>query len=404
MMIIINRTETQISGSVNGKQFGVSFDEQKYQKMLELQTKANTAATMDELKAIVDEFTPLTEESYKTIVETKTPFIVVNPHTNKFHLRWNDKVSSNPLPKELVDRILKSVEKNIPIDPLIKCIARFMRVVKGRPAYTVERAKLFAQYIDAPYTNQELKAQLLEKGLAESVAHERATTPQVAITQEGLLVCYKVSREIRERYDLNEDEEVVKKSRYKKSVDPDTGLVSYAEPEFVEDRLFEPWIMGNRGDEFFSGDKPGHFIRVGLPHYLDSWDKVSTPGSKGLHCGGLKYIAGYQQEGSVTHNIFVDPMDIHTIAGLGNGNDGAMTVKRYFVHSSFAGVNKNIYHSSEYAALTDKEYADLIKEAVEANEMKKSELDDLLGEATALGDISSDSRGAGQGTSASAIL
>lgn len=404
MMILINRSETQISGSVNGKQFGVSFDEQKYQKMLELKTKADSVSTMEELKAIVEEFTPLTEESYKDLVETKTPYIVVNKHTNKFYLRRADKISSQPLPQIFVNRILKSVEKNIDITPLIKCWARYMRPIKGRPVYNLQQAKLFAEYIDAPYTNETLRQELLTKGYATSVAAERATTPQVSITQEGLLVCYKVSKEVLERYELNEDEDVVTKSRYKKSVDPDTGLVSYDEPKVMEERLFKPAIMGDRGDAFNSGDKLGHFIRVGQAHWLDKWEQVSTPGSKGLHCGGLRYIAGYQQEGTVTHYIFVDPMDIHTIAGLGCGNDGAMTVKRYFVHASFAGVNRSIYHSSEYAKLTDAEYALLVKEAVEANEMKKSELDDLLEQTKSLSNISNGMADGNPASNAGSIL
>lgn len=404
MMIIINRTETLITGSVDGKQFGVSFDEQKYQNMLRLQQKSNEVQTVEELKAVVEEFEPLTQENFKEQVETICPYIVVNKHTNKFYLRYANTVSSRPLPQVFVDKILKSVEKNIPIDPLIKCWARYMRPVKGKPAYNQEQAKLFTQYIDAPYTNAKLKAELIAKGYAEKVATERATTSQVSITQEGLLVCYKVSREITVRYELNEEEEVITKSRYKKSVDPDTGLVSYDEPQFVEERLFEPYIQGKNGDAFYSGDKLGHFIRVGLTHYLDSWDKVSSPGHKGLHCGGLRYIAGYQQEGTVTHNIFVDPMDIHTIAGLGNGNDGAMTVKRYFVYGSFAGVNKNLYHSSEYAKLTDAEYAQLVQEAVSDSQMKKDELDELLKETKALGYAGSDIQGGTNPVSSGTIL
>lgn len=126
--------------------------------------------------------------------------------------------------------------------------------------------------------------------------------------------------------------------------------------------------MGQGGDEFNSGEKKGHFIRVGQKHWLDSWDQVSTPGRKGLHCGGLSYISGYQTEGTVTHNIFVDPADIHTVA---TSSDGAMTVKAYFVFSSFAGPNKNIYHSSKYAELNDAEYQKLIQEVVEQAKMKK---------------------------------
>lgn len=387
MMIIVNVVGDFITGSVNGKPFGVSFDQKKYEEMLALQTRAAQAKDLAELQSIVDDFEPLTMENYKEIVEYKsTQFIYVNKHTNRFYLKYGDKISKESLPQAFVDRIVKSVEKNIDIKPLIKCWARFMRPVPGRPAYSTERAKLFAAYIDADYVNEGHIDELMKSaGVAQSIARAMATTKQVAITQEGLLVCYKVSREIRHRFELNDDEEVVQKSRYTKQVDPDTGLVTYKEPEFMEERLFEPWIMGQGGDAFYCGEKPGHFIRVGQLHFLDSWDKVSSPGHKGLHCGGLRYIQGFQQEGSVTHNIFVDPMDIHTIAGLGTGSDGAMTVRRYFVHSSFAGPNKNIYHSSSYAELTDAEYAKLVQEAVEATEAKKGELAAILDQAKALG-------------------
>lgn len=384
MMIIVNRIGDSITGSYNGKPFGVSFSEEKYAAMKALETKANSVSTMEELKAIVEEFEPLTHESYKELVETASPFIFVNKNTNKFYLKTGDKISSKPLPKALVNRILDSVDKKIDVLPLVKCWTRFLRPVKGRPEYTQARAQDFAAYLDSTYTNTQLVDELISKGLSEEVATERATTKQVAITQEGLLVCYKVSTEIRIRYDLNENEEVVQKSRYKKTVDPDTGLVTYDEPEYVEDRLFEPVVMGQTGDAFYSGDKLGHHIRVGKVHYLPHWSQVGYPGSKGLHCGGLKYIHGYQQEGTVTHNIFVDPMHIYGIAGLGYGNDGAMTVKQYFVHSSFAGPNRSIYHSSEYAKLTDAEFKALLEQVITETGELKNNADNALEEAKAL--------------------
>lgn len=392
-MIIINRQGEFITGSVNGQQFGVSFDEEKYRTMVDLRDRADDASDMEELKAIVEEFLPLTKESFKEIVETASPYIHVNKSTNKFYLKYGDKVSSQPLPQVFVDKILKSVEKNIDVTPLIKCWARFMRPIPGRPAYTLERATAFAKYIDADYLNQDIVEKLTaEEGLSHEAAKARATTKQVAITQEGLLVCYKVSREIKTRFELDEETEDVKvKSRYGKTVDPDTGLVTYNTPDYVEDRLFEPFVMGKSGNEFFCGEKLGHFIKVGHVHYLDNWNKVSSPGSKGLHCGGLEYIKGFQsQTDSVTHNIFVDPMDIHSVAT--HHADGAMTVKRYFVHSSFAGPNKSIYHSSKYAAITDAEYAILVEEAVEATKMKAAELESLLDEGKALINVGRESK------------
>lgn len=389
MMILVNVSGDQISGSYNGIPFGVSFDQKKYQAMLDLKDRADNATDMAELQAIIEEFKPLTEESYKDLVETVCPYVFANKHTNKFYLSYNGKISSKAIPQVLVDRMIKSVEKQIDINPLVKFWVRFMR----NPNFSDSKAKLVAEYISAPYVNQAYLSELVDKkGLNEKVAREKATSPQVSITKEGLLVGYKVSREVRKKYELNGDEDVVQKSRYTPSVDPDTGMVTYAEPDAAEDRLFEPPCMGQGGDAFFcefNGQaKEGHFIRVGGLHYLDDWKKVDCndlrSGVKGLHVGGLSYIAGYQTDGTVTHNVFIDPMDIGAIVGLGAGNDGAMRVRRYFVYSSFIGVNRNIYHSSTYAALTDAEYEKMVAEAVAATEMTKKELDAQLDEKHAI--------------------
>jgi len=378
-MITINVTGEKdslvISGSINGIPFGVSFDEQKYQEMQRLQEEAGKVQTMEELKAIVDKFMPLTKESYKEVVETACPYIYVNKHNNKFYLKYNNVMSKEELPQAFVDKILTCVEKNLTVTPLIKCWVRFLR----NPNYSAKKAALFAEYINAPYVNQELVDQLLKEGLSLQIATQRATTTQVSITMEGLICGYKVSREVLHRYELNEDEDVVTKSRYKKHVDPDTGLVTYDEPQFAEDRLFEPAVMGKNGDEFFCGDNKGHFIKVGQIHYLESWDQVdcrdSVTGVKGLHVGGLRYIQGYQTEGTVTHNVLIDPMDIGAIVGLGTGNDGAMRVRRYYPISTFNTANRTIYHSSTYAAMNDAEYAAAVQEAVEKTRAAHEEID-----------------------------
>lgn len=384
-MIIINRIGDCISGSFNGQQFGVTFDEQKYQNMLGLQAQAAAATTVDELKSIIEQFEPLTEESYKELVEAGSPYLVGNKHTNKFYLKYGGAVSSKPLPKVMVDKITKSIEKGIDITPLVKCWVRFLR----NPNYSDAKAKKFADYINAPFLNTEKANQLqTDKGLTREVAEALATTTQVGITMEGLLAGYKVSAEVLKKHILNEDEEVIQRSRYTKKVDADTGLVTYDSPEYVEERLFEPAIQRNGGDEFFCGSKAGHFIRVGQVHFLDSWNKVNCDdrqsGVKGLHVGGLNYIRGYQGEGTVTHEVFIDPMDIGAIVGLENGSDGAIRVRRYFVYRSFAGANKQIYHSSEYAKITDAEYATMVEEAVKLTQAKQDELADILGEQKAL--------------------
>ena len=126
--------------------------------------------------------------------------------------------------------------------------------------------------------------------------------------------------------------------------------------------------MGTGGDAFFCEGtngytKPCHFIKVGCTHRLPSWDDVNTNDRrscvKGLHFGGLEYIDMISGE---IHNIFVDPMHIGAVP---DDETGASRCLQYFVHSSLAGVNGSIYHSSTYAAKTDAEWAEMRKKIVE---------------------------------------
>ena len=141
-------------------------------------------------------------------------------------------------------------------------------------------------------------------------------------------------------------------------------------------------MMGSSGDAFYCEGpngyaKPGHFIKVGCTHRLPDWSYVNTDDNrscvKGLHFGGLQYINCYSGE---IHNIFVDPMHIGAVP---DDNTGAIRCLQYFVHSSLAGVNGSIYHSSTYAAKTDQEWEEMRKEAVEAyTECMDSCQDDII--------------------------
>lgn len=364
MMIIVNRpTADVISGSFNGKPFGVAYTEPKWNAMKDVERRANAVETVDELKPLLDEFELLTVESYKHMVETASPHIWVNPATNQFFLKLNSAVISNqPLPKAFVDRILTSVDKKIEVLPIIKAWVRFLR----NPNYSATKARKLAEYINATYLNQAMVSELIEKGLSHEAAVARATSQQVAITIEGILVCYKVSEEVDWKFTLDADtEEVMKKARYTPTVDDITGTVTYDTPQFVEERIFRPAYQKDRGDAFYCGDALGHIIKVGKVHYLPSWDMVdcndSTSAVPGLHVGNLDYIRGYQNEGTVTHYVYVDPMHIGAIVG---GSDGAMRVKQYQPFASFAGPNKGIYHSSKYAAHTDAEYTQMMADAI----------------------------------------
>jgi len=378
-MITVNQIGNSITGSINGKPYGVNFSQEKYDQLVALQKQSMEVDTMEEFNSIVDQFVAATTQSFDETVATVHPNIHVNQTTGKFYLKEGDKVSKFPMPQSFVDRILKSVDKNIDVTPLIKLWTRILR----NPNLTAKKAKRLTNYVAKTYVDQELVAELVKEGVSKEVAVERATSYQVSVTQEGLLVTYKVSREIKHRYEFDENGNKVVVPRYtpNKTIDDITGVVTVEEnlPQYVEDRIFEPAVVGQSHDAFFCGDKLGHVIRVGQRHFLEKWDQVNTNDDqscvKGLHVGNLDYIRGYQNSGTETHNIFVDPMYVGAVTDDGSG---ALRVKEYFVFSSFAGVNKSIYHSSKYAAVTDAAYAQMRIEAIEASNKLKAEVDQQI--------------------------
>ena len=72
------------------------------------------------------------------------------------------------------------------------------------------------------------------------------------------------------------------------------------------------------------------------------------------------------------------------IGAVPDDTDGAIRCKQYFVHSSLAGVNGSIYHSSSYAALTDAEWDAIRAEAVQAKSEAKAQCDREVAEINAL--------------------
>ncbi len=385
-MISINRIGDSITGSYGDSTFGIPFSEEVWKQMQELEEKSNSVKSVKELKELYKKLEALTKSDMKILVETECPDIFVNKNTGEFFLKVGKKVTSVPMPTTLVDRIKDSIDKGVDISPIVKLWTRWLRnpVLRKKEAQ-VQRdfSERMFTYIDAFYCDGDRVNKLMEEeGLSREVAIERATVRQVKITQEGLLCTYKVSREIRVKYALDEDDNVVTKDRFSKSIDPDTGHVTYNEPDHVEDRLYEPTIMGKGGDAFYcegpNGFKePGHFIRVGCEHRLPEWSMVNTNNNascvKGLHVGGLSYIKGYQNEGTVTHNVFVDPMHVGAVPSANHEGDGAIRCIQYFVHSSFGGNNGSIYHSSAYAARTDEQWADMKAEILsEYGEYQKS--------------------------------
>ena len=362
-MIHINVSEGLISGSYGETPFSVTYDQNLYDAMIKVANAANDATDMETYKLHLGEFESLTEEDYTKIIQDKCEFIYVNPSSGDFFLKVGDVVTNQPMPKALVDRIYESIDMGIDFEPLVKMWTRWLRnpLLKEKGQNFSER---FFNFVNMKYVHPKLMKELVEEqGLTEEVAERRATMYQMKITKEGLLNGYKVSKEVLHKYDAESGERV---DRYKRTFNPDTGEIdSEGIPEVVEDRLFEPAIMGNGGDAFscegsngFNSD--GHFIKVGCSHRLPSWDCVNTNDDRscvpGLHVGGLKYISFYSGE---IHNVFIDPMHVGAIP---DDVDGAIRCLQYFVHSSLAGVNGSIYHSSTYAAKTDQEWEDMRKD------------------------------------------
>lgn len=93
------------------------------------------------------------------------------------------------------------------------------------------------------------------------------------------------------------------------------------------------------------------------------------------------YIAGYQNSGTVTHDTFVDPADIGAITDDGSG---ALRVRRYYTYRSNAGINRSIYHSSKFAAMTDLEWDDFRAKAIKESEAKAEKAKELAAETAAL--------------------
>jgi len=388
-MITINVIDNKICGSYGDKAFTVEYSEALYERMKQLDHKAQGVNTVEEYNEVMEEFAPLCVVDYTKTIETQCEHIFVNKGTGDFFLKHEGIVSTIPMPKALVDRIFESIDKDLDFMPLVKMWTRWLRNPilwrKMKQGHGNDFCERFFNFVNMLYVHPKYKEDLMEQGLTDEAASKRAEMYQMKITHEGLLNGYKVSREVLHKYDQETGEEV---DRYKRTFNIDTGEIEGdGLPEHVEDRLFEPCMMGSGGNAFFCEGpngfaNPQHFIKVGCTHRLEDWSMVNVDDRqscvKGLHIGGLKYINCYSGE---IHNIFVDPMHIGAVP---DDTDGAIRCKQYFVHSSLAGVNGSIYHSSSYAAMTDAEWDDMRAKAVEERSDTKVQCDKEVAEINAL--------------------
>ena len=383
-MISINVIGEKISGSYGNTPFSRTYEKDIYDQMVLLADQADQVDTVEEYNGILSEFALLATEDLNAkyhVADIAGDIYMTKDPAGRHYLEFeNGDVINTPLPESLVNRLLDSFDVGVDTAPLAKLWMRWLRNPilrkKSKEGKGEEFTKRFFEFIDMKYVHPALRLEYMdEHGLSEELATQRATMYQVKVTKEGLVNAFKVSREILHKYDTETGEEV---PRYQRTFNIDTGEIeSDGLPEHVEDRLFEPSMKGQSGDAFYCEgangySEPQHFIKVGCVHRLPSWDMVDTNDDrscvKGLHVGGLKYIAWYSGE---IHNVFIDPMHVGAVP---DSSDGAIRCLQYFVHSSLAGVNGSMYHSSAYAALTDQQWEDMKDEIIEQHTSRIEEV------------------------------
>jgi len=379
-MITFNATNGLIVGSVQGDNFSVPYSKELWDEMVKVNEEFTQVSTFEVAAKVVDKFKSLTDKDPKAEIEQITDFMTFNPKTRTYHLKQGDNTSKVPMPKNLVDKIKLAADKDLPVDPLIKFYTRALRNPKVAKAKRLSDATAFLEklfsYVFRTFVSQSLLKQFMEEdGFSREVATEMATVPQTPITMEGLLCTKKVVdiKEQSQRYkwvlDDDGNKKQVLRDNVKKTIDEESGEVSIEDPQYAEDWVFWPAIY-KIGESFYCGDEKdapkGNDIRVGKECRLESWASVNTNDNqrcvKGLHTGNQDYINGWESPDNVTLNCFVDPADIGAAPG-----DDMIRVLRLFPHSikSRDIDNRNLYHSSDYAAKGDKRWAEYRKEAID---------------------------------------
>lgn len=300
--VITTKDEKLITGSVNSEKFNVPFTEDLFDSLVVKQNEYEELTDNDGFEAWVKNVGELLENVKEDIIETACPDLKKDK-TGKYFVVVKGVVSKKAVPEKLVKVILESVEKDINADPIVKAWIRFMR----NPNFTVEKANLFADYITAEIIDYEEHDRLIEEeGFISSVARQRATYNDVAITKEGLIVTKKYAKLRTEGYVIDpETNKAVLAPLFDKeddTIDEVTGEITQGKikfPDFAEELSFLPPVMGTSGDKFICevGDKAevGHLIKVGGKHTLENWDQVNCNDSqscvKGLHVGRISTAA-----------------------------------------------------------------------------------------------------------------
>lgn len=362
-MIIISRISEKVvvSSAYATKEWSFIYNEGLFDTLKDLEVKSRSIRNREDLEKVFTTLDQLSNFDYNAKLESIHPNLTVSQLTGQFYLKLDNVIDTVPMPVVYGEFIRQTIDKDLDPTPIIKAWIRWRRNPKSNDEHANEQ---FAKFITMTFVVPADLNKHLEAGLPYDIAIELASTYEVKITQEGLLVAYKSVREVQTKFVADEDGNPKEVSRYTKKFNGDTGeLEGDNRDDFeIEDRLFIPHIQQYSGDPFTCkgskgyGDKQQHFVKVGCEIALDSWDKVDTNDNnscvKGLHIGGLSYLNNWKSDEILT--CFVDPANIGAICDY-NGF-WAMRVLKYYVYGSLKTISKNLYLSSDYAELSDADW------------------------------------------------
>jgi len=396
-MITLNVVGKRIVASVFNDNFSVPYTKELHDEASVLFEASQDADTKDVYDEVVEKFKALFVVS-KEAAETVSKDLIYDPNTRTYHLNINGTKHPVPMPQKLVDDLLYAKEHELPTGPIVKFWTRLLRnhnIRKNDPKNVADWTNSVAEYVTRTFVSPGLYKQYTEEGYSHEVATEMSTVRQTPFTMEGLVCTKKVVEPLLDRtkfkfiQDAEGNPKKVLRDSVQRSIDEDTGDVN-DKVTAAEDWVFEPLIMHQRGDAFFSGEgsKAGHIIRVGNEMFLESWDQVNCDFNascvKGIHTGNQDYINGYEREDSATLNCFVDPAEIGAVAC----GDDVLRVRALFPHSikNRETDNRGLYHSSKYAEKKDAQWETIRAELAEEYKKKQEEYMKALAEKSALVD------------------
>lgn len=408
-MITINEIsineKSYLKGFIGKTPYSVENTEKSLTLLKEAAAEVNAAESFEDVNNIYEQTLKALEEvkadgNDMLLKEVLKDDLYFNEKTEQYHVKYEGKIFDKPVHKFFVDKMIEANDKGLDPKPWLIFWVRLMRNdLFYNNDFKVQR---LISYLSAPYLDKEAADKLVEEGYSNNIAEQLSTFDQISITEQGILAAFKYVRLINEKFVVEKDEEtgeqrIVSKPRYERKleVDENTGEITKDEldlPEYAEDILFEPPVMGKSGDAFLrytiDEDKEtaeeGHFVSVGMIHELpEGFKQVNTDDNSwavpGLHLGGYYYVQGFGGRTDYLVDCLVAPEDIGAVADIRESNqEGAIRCKRYYVVGAHFKVSKGMYHPSEYAKLLDDEWVELKKELIKKKEAEIAELKDRV--------------------------